>query len=238
MSDGGNIISTTDGNTWTETGTNTGIARLVAASRFRIYGYANDGRLMASADNGNTWTVATIDEDLALLPTDETAYVAYPLTTNKLVDRVLLLGTRNKTTYPNDTNISVWGKIDEGAEGSENQPWTFYDVTEDNKHKAPMLTTFSALCYDGAVYMFGGKDSATPKMYKTLDNGITWKNDTVLVVPNDFDLGINVDKDNHAYSMTVDKDNVLWLVNANNGKTWNGRINRLGWKKEQTDITE
>lgn len=238
MSDGGNIISTTDGNTWTETGTNTGITRLVAASRFRIYGYANDGRLMASANNGNTWTVATIDEDLALLPTDETAYVAYPLTTNKLVDRVLLLGTRNKTTYPNDTNISVWGKIDEGAEGSENQPWTFYDVTEENKHKAPMLTTFSALCYDGAVYMFGGKESATPKMYKTLDNGITWKNDTVLVVPNDFDLGITVDKDNHAYSMTVDKDNVLWLVNANNGKTWNGRINRLGWKKEQTDITE
>lgn len=238
MSDGGNILSTTNGNTWTETGTNTGITRLVAASRFRIYGYANNGRLMASADNGNTWTVATIDEDLALLPTEETAYVAYPLTTNKLVDRVLLFGTRNSTTYPNDTNICVWGKIDEGAEGSENQPWTFYDVAEENKHKAPMLTTISALCYDGAVYVFGGKDSATPKMYKTRDNGITWNNDTVLALPKDFDLGITVDKTNNAYSMTVDKDNVLWLVNANNGKTWNGRINRLGWKKEQTDITE
>jgi hypothetical protein len=39
-------------------------------------------------------------------------------------------------------------------------------------------------------------------------------------------------------ALTVDSDNFIWIVNAKSGSTWRGRINRLGWKKEQTDFTE
>lgn len=39
-------------------------------------------------------------------------------------------------------------------------------------------------------------------------------------------------------ALTVDSDNFIWIVNAKSGLTWRGRINRLGWKKEQTDFIE
>ena len=238
ISNGGEILSTTDGSHWTPAASATGITRLVAASRFRIYGYSADGRLMESADNGQSWQTATIDDDATLLPTGETAYVAYPVTTNDNTDRVLLLGTRDNSLYPSDDVLTIWGKIDEGANGSENQPWAYYDVAEENQHKAPLLSGISAVYYDGAVFMLGAKGGNAPSFYKTRDNGITWNTDTTLVLPDGFNDGVPADARRAAYTLTVDKDNVLWLVNARNGKAWHGRINRLGWKKEQTDFTE
>lgn len=237
ISNGGEILSTADGNHWTPIAGATGITRLVAASSYRIYGYAADGRLMASADNGLTWQAATIDDDTALLPTDETAYVAYPVKTNKNTDRVLLLGTRDRNLYPSDNVLTIWGKIDEGEKGSENQPWAYYDVAEENTHKAPLLSGISAVYYDGAVFMLGCKDGNTPVFYKTRDNGITWNTDTTFTLPAGFNDGTH-DTQRAACALAVDKNNVLWLVNARNGKAWHGRINRLGWKKEQTDFTE
>ena len=58
ISDGGNIVRTNDGKTWNTMGEATGVTRLVAASRFSLYGYSADGRLMTSKDNGASWTVA------------------------------------------------------------------------------------------------------------------------------------------------------------------------------------
>lgn len=235
--DNGNIMSTADGDHWDQTGTATGITRLVAASRFRIYGYAADGRLMASTDNGETWNTSDTDEALTLLPTGETAYVAYPVPTNDLTDRVLLIGMRDRNLYPNDNMLTVWGRIDEGAEGSESQPWAYYNVAEENKHKAPALSSISALTYDGAVIVFGTKDGENPTVYKTLDNGITWNADTTkLVIPGNFGEGLETTTQRQVCALTVDANNVLWLVNARNGKTWRGRINRLGWATEKTEF--
>ena len=235
ISDGGDILSTSDGDHWTAIATATGVTRLVAASSFRLYGYAADGRLMASADNGRTWTAAATDEPASLLPTAETAYVSLPVSTNRLTERVLLFGTRDSATAPSDTTLTVWGKIDEGADGSENQPWVYYNVAPENTHKAPLLKNISSICYDGAVFVFGSKGAAAPMLYKTRDNGITWNADTTLTVPDNFGAA---NEQRAAYSLAVDADNVLWLVDAASGKTWCGRINRLGWKKEQTDFTE
>ena len=237
ISDAGNIICTADGDLWDQTGTATGITRLVAASRFCIYGYAADGRLMASSDDGKTWNASDIDDAQTLLPTGETAYTAYPIPTNDFTDRVLLIGMRDRSLYPADNTLTVWGRIDEGAEGSESQPWAYYNVAEENKHKAPVLSSISALIYDGAVIVFGAKDGEAPTVYKTLDNGITWNADTTkLIMPNNFSEGLEVAAQRQVCALAVDKNNVLWLVNALNGKTWRGRINRLGWSTEQTEF--
>ena len=74
ISDGGNIVRTNDGKTWDIMGTATDVTRLVAASRYSLYGYATDGRLMTSKDNGATWAVAEIDDELSLMPYGETTY--------------------------------------------------------------------------------------------------------------------------------------------------------------------
>ena len=238
VASGGEILSTADGDHWTSHATATSITRLVAASRFRIYGYAADGRLMQSADDGATWTAATIDEDAALLPTDETASVTLAVESNRLTDRVLLIGTRPQATYPDDSTLQIWSKIDEGAEHSENQTWAFYDVDANNRYKAPRLSRLSAVAYDGAVFVLGTKGDAAPAFYKTRDNGITWRPDTTIALPADFAEGIAEGSKYQAFTLTVNADNVLWLVNARSGRAWRGRINRLGWKKEQTDFTE
>lgn len=236
ISDGGNIVRTNDGKTWDIMGTATGVTRLVAASRYSLYGYATDGRLMTSKDNGATWTVAEIDDELSLMPYGETTYASVEIEGYAKTDRVMLFGTRDAATYPNDKHLTIWGKIDEAAANSENQPWAYYGVSADNKHAAPLLSGISAVAYDGGVYMMGQEEGKAPKFYKSLDNGITWREDTATVMlPTNFnENATNAITAKGTYALTVDKNKSLWLVNASNGMTWRGRINRLGWAKEQT----
>lgn len=236
ISDGGNIVRTNDGKTWNIMGEATDVTRLVAASRYSLYGYATDGRLMTSKDNGATWTVAEIDDELSLMPYGETTYASVEIEGYAKTDRVMLFGTRNAATYPNDKYLTIWGKIDEAAENSENQPWAYYGVSADNNHAAPLLSGISAVAYDGGVYMMGQEEGKAPKFYKSLDNGITWREDTATVMlPTNFnENATNAITAKGTYALTVDKNKSLWLVNASNGMTWRGRINRLGWAKEQT----
>lgn len=236
ISDGGNIVRTNDGKTWDIMGTATDVTRLVAASRYSLYGYATDGRLMTSKDNGATWAVAEIDDELSLIPYGETTYASVEIEGYAKTDRVMLFGTRDAATYPNDKYLTIWGKIDEAAENSENQPWAYYGVSADNNHAAPLLSGISAVAYDGGVYMMGQEEGKAPKFYKSLDNGITWREDTATVMlPSNFnENATNAITAKGTYALTVDKNKSLWLVNASNGMTWRGRINRLGWAKEQT----
>ena len=150
----------------------------------------------------------------------------------------MLFGTRNADTYPNDKHLTIWGKIDEAADNSENQPWAYYGVSEDNTHAAPLLSGISAVAYDNGVYMMGQEEGKAPKFYKSLDNGITWREDTAIVVlPANFNENVaGAVTTKGVYALTVDKNKSLWLVNARNGMTWRGRINRLGWIKEQTSF--
>lgn len=236
ISDGGNIVRTNDGKTWDIMGTATDVTRLVAASRYSLYGYATDGRLMTSKDNGATWAVAEIDDELSLMPYGETTYASVEIEGYAKTDRVMLFGIRDAATYPNDKYLTIWGKIDEAAENSENQPWAYYGVSADNNHAAPLLSGISAVAYDGGVYMMGQEEGKAPKFYKSLDNGITWREDTATVMlPTNFnENATNAITAKGTYALTVDKNKSLWLVNASNGMTWRGRINRLGWAKEQT----
>lgn len=236
LSNSGDILSTADGSHWTTVATTSGITRLVAASSLRLYGYATDGRLMASDDSGLTWTAATIDDDQTLLPAKSTAYATLPVKTNSETERVLLIGTRDAALYPSDTTMTVWGKIDEAAGNSENMPWAYYDVDPVNTHCAPLLANFCALAYDGNVLLFGTKDGETvPSILQSRDNGITWNTYSKLDVPYAYSLGMT--KESAAtYALAANSKNVLWLVNAASGKTWCGRICRLGWQDEQTDF--
>lgn len=236
VSFGGNIMRTADGNTWEQTGSNTGIVKLIAASPLRIYGLDADNKILASADNGNTWTATSLDSDGALLPTTESTYTCAPLRTNDNAYRVTVYG---KTAAG---DMAVWGKIDEGNQYSENQEWAYYDVSADNKHVLPKLNNMTAVDYDGKVYALGtteGTTDNTTALYVTEDGGLTWAADTVLTLPSEMNISLEAEPSaNRQAALTVDDNNFLWIVNARNGITWRGRINRLGWKKEQYDFSE
>lgn len=224
IADQGTVMRSSDADAWEVRAAAAGIKRLVAASRYRLYAYADDGRLMASADNGATWSVATVDADLSLLPDTDVSGLCLPMKSNTDADRVMIVGKSQGST-------AVWGKVDEKPDGSEEQSWNYYDVAGDNTHRLPAFDTMTAFIYDGAVYTFGIKDSRL-KSYRSDDGCITWHEDTVIapaaaisVVPG-------------KYTVAADSKNYIWVTSLASGEVWRGRINRLGWSEEQKVFTK
>lgn len=228
--DNGVVMATTDGNTWTQqTTAEAGVARIIAANPIRLYAYNNEGVMVSSDDSGKTWKAAGMDESASLLPNGDIAYATLPLNTNANAYRTLLIGTVPEAST---TAFSIWGKIDEGNAYSENQPWMFYDHNSLNRHELSLMQNFSAFTYDGKIMMVGNEDRVyLPNFYGSRDGGITWKADSVITSP----LGFFV---TGPYTVSVDKDNFIWFVSGKTGETWRGRINRLGWKKEQYEYYE
>lgn len=228
--DNGVVMATTDGDTWTQqTTAEAGVARIIAANPIRLYAYNNEGVMVSSDDSGKTWKTASIDESASLLPNGDIAYATLPLSTNANAFRTLLIGSVPEAST---TAFSIWGKIDEGDAYSENQPWMFYDHNTLNRHELSLMQNFSAFTYDGKIMMVGNEDRVyLPNFYASRDGGITWEADTVITSP----LGFFV---TGPYTVSVDKDNFIWFVSGKTGETWRGRINRLGWKKEQYEYYE
>lgn len=228
--DNGVVMATTDGNTWTQqTTAEAGVARIIAANPIRLYAYNNEGAMVSSDDSGKTWKAASIDESASLLPNGDIAYATLPLNTNANAFRTLLIGSVPEAST---TAFSIWGKIDEGNAYSENQPWMFYDHNSLNRHELPIMNNVSALAYDGKMMVVGNDERVyLPAFYGSRDGGITWKADSVITSP----LGFFV---TGPYTVSVDKDNFIWFVSGKTGETWRGRINRLGWKKEQYEYYE
>lgn len=228
--DNGVVMATTDGNTWTQqTTAEAGVARIIAANPIRLYAYNNEGAMVSSDDSGKTWKAASIDESASLLPNGEIAYATLPLATNPNAYRTLLIGSVPEAST---TAFSIWGKIDEGTAYSENQPWMFYDHNSLNRHELPIMNNVSALAYDGKMMVVGNDERVyLPAFYGSRDGGITWKADSVITSP----LGFFV---TGPYTVSVDKDHFIWFVSGKTGETWRGRINRLGWKKEQYEYYE
>ena len=228
--DNGVVMATTDGNTWTQqTTAEAGVARIIAANPIRLYAYNNEGAMVSSDDSGKTWKAASIDESASLLPNGDIAYATLPLATNANAYRTLLIGSVPEAST---TAFSIWGKIDEGNAYSENQPWMFYDHNTLNRHELPIMNNVSALAYDGKMMVVGNDERVyLPAFYASRDGGITWKADSVITSP----LGFFV---TGPYTVSVDKDHFIWFVSGKTGETWRGRINRLGWKKEQYEYYE
>lgn len=228
--DNGVVMATTDGNTWTQqTTAEAGVARIIAANPIRLYAYNNEGAMLCSDDSGKTWKATSIDESASLLPNGDIAYATLPLATNPNAYRTLLIGSVPEAST---TAFSIWGKIDEGNAYSENQPWMFYDHNSLNRHELPIMNNVSALAYDGKMMVVGNDERVyLPAFYGSRDGGITWKADSVITSP----LGFFV---TGPYTVSVDKDHFIWFVSGKTGETWRGRINRLGWKKEQYEYYE
>lgn len=228
--DNGVVMATTDGETWTQQATvEASVARIIAANPIRLYAYNNEGVMVSSDDSGKTWKAAGMDESATLLPNGDITYATLPLTTNANAFRTLLIGSVPEAST---TAFSIWGKIDEGAAYSENQPWMFYDHNTLNRHELSLMQNFSAFTYDGKIMMVGNEDRIyLPYFYGSRDGGITWEADTVITSP----LGFFV---TGPYTVSVDKDHFIWFVSGKTGETWRGRINRLGWKKEQYEYYE
>ena len=234
---GGKIMKSADAATWM-TGATTDIKQLVGASTTKLYAFSANNALVSSTDEGATWTSESLDDNASLLPTQDVNFCCLPLSTNENTTRLFLMGNRSASEYAADSTSVVWGKVEENVTGAENQQWAYYDIASDNYYKAPRLTNLQVSEYNGGMIAMGGAGIGASKLkafanfYTTHDGGITWHPDTAIVVPTGFASSQT------SFAMTVDSDNHLWVICGASGQVWKGRLNQLGWRKEETVFKE
>jgi len=236
--DGQQLVRSQDGNQWETVAQPQGLKQLIGASEVYLYALGTDGNILKSGDNGATWTVESLDDDASLLPTSNINFACSAKETNADTYQLVLIGNRDASTYPADTTAVVWGKVEENAARSNNQPWLFYTQETGNLYLAPRLQNLQVTKYDGALVAIGGAGignctaTALSQFYKSYDNGITWETDDTYYLPTDITA-----RDN-AFTLVSDSQNWLWIVCGGSGQVWRGRINRLGWTETQTAFVE
>jgi len=144
-----------------------------------------------------------IDADASLLPVMSLAYVSWTGSNN--MQYALWAGLRSET----DTAMTLWRKVwDDGHAGR----WTYMTQAEDNPYYLPAMTQV-ALVYCGGQLLALGSNGT---VYNSTDQGITWKTDSKLTLPDDF---------GGAPLTAVVKDGWLWLQDGN-GQVWRGVLTK------------
>lgn len=222
---GGRVMASADGTEWTEVGA-AAIDRIVGASADRLY--ALRGQQILSSRDGAQWEADAMEGDAALLPTDCHNLTGMPLRTNAQVSQVTLVGTA-------PDGVRVWGRIEENAAGAVSQPWTLYSEPKTDT-RLPAMSHLQVAVYDGAMLATGGStaDGQGPQanFYKSLNGGLNWTVDSTYTLPEEFTRA------DAPVALCVDAQQYVWLISTATGEAWRGRINRLGWRKEQTDFKE
>lgn len=215
----GELYSSTDATTWTKINSISQMQALVACftasadndSPFLV-GIQKDNAgkpHFCSTTDGENWTIET-EEIPEGFPTENISSAT--LTTANGINKVMIMGmpqTNNEQTIP-------WSSID----GKE---WASLATSSDAF--CPGMTNPSILYYGDKLYSFGDNFEA---IYSSL-TGIAWyKTEKKFLLPESL-------KNKKSYSMTVDKNNFIWLIIGGNhtpNEVWRGRLNRLGFKNE------
>lgn len=213
---GGSVMRSADGKTWEQTGSNAAISRLLGAGTAKLYALTGQG-IVASADQGATWTSESLDDDAAHLPTDNINFACMASKANAETNKLFLIGQRDGKTV-------VWSKVEENANGSQQQPWAFYADDEYNRLTLPLMANLRVIAYGGELIAMGGDFST---FYHSQDQGITWTPYTDMALPESF--GRNA----AAFALAVDETNIVYLSRQGEAAIWSGRIARLGWANNQ-----
>ena len=107
--------------------------------------------------------------------------------------------------------------------------WAYFETAPDNDYPCPRLEGLALARYDDVLLALGrgSLDGAScqplESLYVSRDNGVTWKEDEVYVLPEEL-AGQDV-----PLAVAVDDAYYLWLVAG--GQVWRGRLNELGFAR-------
>lgn len=225
------LYCSSDGKSWSKMGTNTKFEKLIAGvhseHNCKLYAIDTNNHFMESTD-AMAWD--TNGEVPANFPKNQISYTAYPLVTNKFIDRMVLMGENPIAT---DTTSTVWTRL------TTEDSWADYPTAAYDSFYCPKLANIAMIHYNDQLYAFGGpgksfgKDiPAFSRFYGSTDQGVTWKPVSRYVFfPTEFtDLYNQADGN---YSYVVDKNNFLWIIWSRSGEVWRGRINKLGFDSKE-----
>ncbi len=204
-----------------EVATPAGLKQYLGKSTVEEYGISTDNKLMVLKKDQTTWEQDLADdaEDAAFLPTQNVALVSYPLFLSDSTDYVLMAGASDA----NSKRAMVWRKIVDYSKAAPKSQWTLIERNDNDIYNLPILENLTLVKYDDGILAFGGDYY---KIYKSRDNGITWKEFTDFGMPAEFKH-----TDIQHITIQTDADNYIWLYcdYGSSKEVWRGRINRLGW---------
>ena len=223
----GGLFASYNGYEWEELYHHEGL-RLVGVSNDKLY--ATFGNALNSIYVGaSEWKTEDLDEEYSLLPSIDQEQASITYAQNKDLTRMIVVGNRNVET---DTTAVVWSKCWMDFEDEDKEGWMHYTRNWDNTHQLPMLTHLNLMYYDNMLLMAGGKskDGKIPSLerfYMSQDNGLTWWRQHAYMPPAE-------QRGAEGYiAATVDQNNFIWLMAK--GKVFRGRINRLGFERQDVN---
>ncbi len=200
--------------------------RLMGASQTRLYAML-DGSLVSS--NGGDWQTEQLDDDPSSLPTECVSCFSYQLADGQR--RLMLVGMRGEDY--GDESCMVWAKSwREG--GEEEATWMFYVENATDKRRCPAMEQLNVVAYDEGFSAFGGRSrsgryEAMDSIFHSVDHGVTW----APYEDNDMDIDPRMQEQARSatyIASTVDDEKYLWVLIDQ--RVWRGRINRLGFLRQ------
>ena len=227
------LMRSSDGSTWEEVGP-ANFSKLLGASQEQLFALGYDALLYASSDDGLTWDLESLDDDVTLLPSQDISIISTPLVTDGAMERVILLGNRDVSVYPDDNKSVIWVKIQDPAK--KTGQWMLVGNAYP-AYELPRLNHLAVVPYADGLMALGAEglgacaNEAFSQFYLSNDLGLTWEDDSRLLFPTGFRSG-------SIFAMTVDTDHYIWLLCTESGQVWRGRLNEEGWEDVEKAITE
>ena len=216
ISDGGKVYASADAATWALVSSeNADVKQLIGASSKNLYAYNTAAGISVSKDKGVSWEQEKLDTDKAYLPTQNISMNVAGVLSAKDVENVMLLGTRDKAL--NDTVATTWLRTVDYA--NEDGQWNYLEIENNKSGKMPWLDQVITCAADTGFVALGSNG----KWYKSQNAGLTWKQDTMVVLPAKFAT-------EGRFAFCRDKQHYYWIIR--NGYVWRGRFNIDGWSKE------
>lgn len=221
--DNGQIKRSTDGATWATVGT-AALRQLVGAGTTELYALSNSNMLMVSKDNGANWTNEALDADASRLPAESVGFMYQPSATNSSISRSTLFGINTTSNY-----AVAWTKLIDGSNTTASYKWSFVESNAGNAFKLPRYKDLNVLYYNNRAMAFGiADDGKFAQVRESGNNGIVWTVNKAYVYPTETPSGY--------FAITSDTQKYIWIVSGS--KLWKGRLNSMGWSKQQTEFTK
>ena len=213
----GSLMRSADGETWEQLATEQPLLSLVAVGRDKMYA-RGEGGIYSSAD-GEEWEAEQNAGEISGFPAEDVVSVWGDMSFNSNFTYVLACG---KTA---DGQVSIWKKIDD-ANGTDSEPWQSFPQGESGSNDYPALPQTVLLPYDGKIVCAGLNGGEVSNFYLSSDGGRSWAEQT-----SGFTMPQGLEAE--SFSMATDEDNFIWIVCAPSGRVVKGRLNRLGYDKQQ-----
>lgn len=217
----GEIITSTDGKTWTNVGANITADVLPATSGNIIF--ALKDQKMYYSNDGITWNEDNLEGDASYLPTSNYSSTYNTMNFNSNFEYVIMGGK-------NAEGSVEWKKIIDNK-GDNTEPWSLYNFEDKQVYPYPSMPDTKMLNYDDKIFSAGIEGDTLSLFFVSNDYGRTW-----IPYNKNYLHPSNIKASN--FSWVIDENKYMWIFCGGSGDIWRGRINRLGFTPNKKAFTE